>query len=277
MLKRPAAVKLIQPHKLGATDSHDRAAALQRFELEAQATAELGSPHSVTLYDFGSTSDGTFYYVMELLDGLDLDSLVKQYGPQPPERVAYFMKQICHSLMDAHNHSMIHRDIKPANIFVCRLGPDVDFVKVLDFGLVKHVAADEGGSPKLTREGIVTGTPAFMPPEVALGSAPADARSDLYQVGCVAYWLLTGELVFEGDTAVALISNHIHTPPSPASQRAKFDVPERLELLIMGCLSKDPADRPRDAAELWRSLDEAGLEAGWTRERAVRWWDEANL
>jgi len=274
MLKRPAAIKLIQPDKLGAPDPETREAALRRFELEAQATAELGSTHTVTIYDFGNTQDGAFYYVMELLDGLDLDTLVERHGAQPPERVASFLKQICHSLMDAHGRGLIHRDIKPANIFACRLGPDVDFIKVLDFGLVKHIDPEDGETTKLTREGVVTGTPAFMPPELALGTTPADERSDLYMLGCVGYYLLSGKQVFDGETAVALISHHIHSEPVPIAERAEHDVPALLAELIMSCLEKERDKRPESAAALWQRLDEAGLDRPWTRQRAGRWWDE---
>ncbi|MBW2459934.1 MAG: serine/threonine protein kinase, partial [Deltaproteobacteria bacterium] len=251
-----------------------RATALQRFEREAQATAELGSPHTVTVYDFGRTRDGTFYLVMELLDGFDLETLVEQHGALPPERVVHVLTQVCHSLGDAHGRGLIHRDIKPANIYVCRLGPDVDFVKVLDFGLVKHIEPEAGDAPGLTRDGVVTGTPAYMPPEVALGSEPTDERADIYMVGCVAYWLLTGKLVFEGANAVALISNHIHAEPEPPSRRAAVALPGALEGLVMDCLAKDRSQRPPSITELQHRLAQVELDTPWTQERAAEWWAE---
>ncbi len=273
-LKRPAAIKLIKPEKLGGSDERARATALQRFEREAQATAELGSPHTVTVYDFGRTGDGTFYLVMELLDGFDLETLVEQHGPQPPERVVHLLTQVCHSLGDAHGHGLVHRDIKPANIYACRLGLDVDFVKVLDFGLVKHIEPEQGDEPGLTKEDVVTGTPAYMPPEVALGTEPTDERADIYMVGCVAYWLLTGKLVFEGANAVAVISNHIHAEPEPPSRRAAVTLPAALDELVMDCLAKDPEQRPQSIAELRRRLAQVALDPPWTQERAAAWWAE---
>jgi len=273
-LKRPAAIKLIKPETLGGRDDGARTTALQRFEREAQATAELGSPHTVTVYDFGRTRDGTFYLVMELLDGFDLETLVEQHGPLPPERVVHLLAQACHSLMDAHRRGLVHRDVKPANIFACRLGPDVDFVKVLDFGLVKHIEPEESDEPGLTREGVVTGTPAYMPPEVALGSEPTDERADIYMLGCVAYWLLTGKLVFDGANAVALISNHIHAEPVPPSRRLDGGLPAGLEGLVMSCLAKDPADRPETVDEIRSQLLALAIEPPWTQARATAWWDE---
>ncbi len=273
-LKRPAAIKLIKPEQLGAVDEQARATALQRFEREAQATAELGSAHTVTVYDFGRTGDGTFYLVMELLDGFDLETLVEEHGALPPERAAFLLKQVCHSLMDAHARGLVHRDVKPANIFACQVGQDVDYVKVLDFGLVKHIKTEESDDQRLTGDNVVTGTPAFMPPEVALGSAPTGEKSDIYSLGCVAYWLLTGTLFFEGANVVAVISNHIHATPEPLSKRAPGAVPEALETLVMDCLEKDPADRPASVAALWERFDSLGLDAAWTHDRALAWWDE---
>lgn len=272
LLKRPAAIKLIQPAVLGATDTESRDVALKRFEQEALSTARLQSPHTVNLYDFGTTNDGNFYYVMELLHGLDLGTLVEQYGPLPADRVAGVIKQICFSLQEAHELGLIHRDIKPANVFLCCLGPHCDFVKVLDFGLVKQTEPLAEADPQLTREGMTTGTPAYMPPEMALGEKIIDARADLYQVGCVAYWLLTGELVFERSTAMAMLAAHIHDTPDPVSQRTELEVPEALESLIMDCLAKNPGDRPASAAALLQRLEEADVHAGWTPRRAEQWW-----
>ena len=165
---------------------------MRRFEREAQETAKLGSVHTIDVYDYGLTEDGDFYYVMELLNGISLERYVKQFGPMPPARVVYLLRQVCHSLSEAHDRGLIHRDIKPANIFMCRLGPDDDFVKVLDFGLVKHFG-DQAPGTMPTIEELTAGTPAFMAPEIALNDARIDGRADIYALGCVAYYLLTGE------------------------------------------------------------------------------------
>ena len=216
MLARPAALKLIRPELLG--DAPDaRAAVVRRFCREARDTAALRSVHTVNVYDFGVTDDGAFFYVMELLDGLSLDALVRRYGPIRPARAVHLLRQACHSLGEAHTAGLIHRDVKPANIFVCRQGPDLDFVKVLDFGLLKHTTGPTGAG--VTVQGVAMGTPAYISPEVALGVAGIDGRSDIYGLGCVAYWLLTGREVFESESAIGSIVAHIHTPPVRAAQR----------------------------------------------------------
>jgi len=263
LLARPAAIKLISSQHLG----DDARAVVTRFEQEAQATALLRSPHTIEVYDFGRADDGSFYYVMELLDGLDLHDLVRAYGPVPASRAVYLLRQACHSLGEAHALGLVHRDIKPANIFVCQYGSDVDFVKVLDFGVVKrrNLAKD----PSLTEHGWV-GTPAFLAPEMAIGSE-LDGRADLYSLGCVAYWLLTGHLVFEADNLLALLHKHAQEEPVPPSDRTELPVPSDLEAVVMGCLRKNPADRPETAAALSDQL--AGCEAGdWGQRDARRWW-----
>jgi serine/threonine-protein kinase len=272
VLKRPAAIKVIQPEKLGATGTPGRNATLQRFEREAQATANLNSTHTVKLYDFGSTDDGAFYYVMELLQGLDLETMIERFGPVRPERAVFLLRQICHSLMDAHDNGMIHRDIKPANVFVCRMGPDHDFVKVLDFGLVKQIDDLHDGDEGLTMEGVIRGTPAFMAPEMALRSNGAGPATDVYQVGCVGYWLLTGQLVFDGDTPMSVLSQHLQSEPVPVSQRTEIAIPQELERIIMDCLRKEQADRPQNARALSARLGVLELGDTWTQERAQQWW-----
>ena len=275
LLIRPAAIKLIRPHVSG-----DPELLLRRFEREARATAALRSPHTVQLYDFGATEDGRLYYVMELLDGLDLDTLVRQYGPLPAERVVHLLRQVCSSLQDAHGNGLVHRDIKPANVVVSRAGTTFDFAKVLDFGLVKLDPAEkaedgrkaEGDAVKLTTEGSTSGTPAFMAPEVVLGVAETDHRVDLYALGCVAYWMLTGKLVFEGRTAVEVMYHHAHTPPPRPSTRSELLIPSALEELIMECLEKDPARRPAGAEAVSTRLVAVPLDSPWTAERAERWW-----
>jgi serine/threonine-protein kinase len=264
MLARPAAVKLIAPQQLG----DDTRAALTRFEQEAQATAQLRSPHTVEVYDFGRASDGSFYYVMELLDGLDLQKLVDTHGPLPASRVVYILRQVCHSLGEAHAAGMVHRDIKPANIFVCRYGTDYDFVKVLDFGLVKQQTLVEDAA--VTQQGQVVGTPAFVAPEMALDAA-IDGRADIYSVGCVAYWLLTGALVFEADNLMALVAKHLQQEPVPPSRRTELAIPADLEAVVLDCLRKQPGDRPGSAEALAQRLADCDVGA-WTNQDAQRWW-----
>jgi eukaryotic-like serine/threonine-protein kinase len=274
MLIRPAAVKLVSARELGSTPNRDPEVRLRRFEREARATAGLKSPHTVQLYDFGVTDDGTFYYVMELLDGMDLDTLVERFGPIPAERAIHHLLQVCASLDDAHQNGLVHRDIKPANIVVSHVGTDWDFVKVLDFGLVKLESARlSGETPRLTADNNLSGTPGFIAPEVVLG-APTDHRVDIYALGCVGYWLLTGKLVFEGPGIVKVMSDHIHTPPAPPSSRSEMPIPPELDSLILECLEKDPAQRPASASALQSRLQAIPLATPWTRERAERWWTQ---
>jgi len=269
MLVRPAAIKLIRPDKL-SSDRELSATALARFEREAQATARLESPQTIEIYDFGITNDGTFYYVMELLDGLDLETLVETFGPLPPERVVFLLQQACDSLAEAHHNGLVHRDIKPANIYACRRGLACDVVKVLDFGLVKEHAKEE--DTRLTAAGIVTGTPAYFAPELAGDSGQADARSDIYSLGCVAYWLLTADLVFEGETPLATILEHVRTAPVQPSKRVETNIPASLEAVVMSCLEKNPGDRPQTAQDLRAKLSSAQLGANWDEDRARKWW-----
>jgi serine/threonine-protein kinase len=269
LLIRPAAIKLIRPQVSG-----DPELLLRRFEREARATAALKSPHTVQLYDFGATEDGRLYYVMELLDGLDLDTLVRQYGPLPAERVVHILRQVCSSLQDAHANGLVHRDIKPANVVVSRAGTTFDFAKVLDFGLVKLDTArkTEDDAVKLSTDGSTSGTPAFMAPEVVLGVADTDHRVDLYALGCVGYWLLTGKLIFEGRSVVEVMFHHAHTPPPRPSTTSELPIPAPLEDLVMECLEKDPARRPASAEAVSTRLEAVPLESAWTVERAERWW-----
>ena len=269
LLARPAAIKLIRSSVSGGASDDMR----QRFEREAQVIAQLRSPHTVTLFDFGIADEGTFYYVMELLDGVDTDALVKRFGPQPAERVVYILRQMCHSLTEAESHGLVHRDIKPANIFLSRYGEDHDFVKVLDFGLAKFV--DDSSTETqaaLTIQNVIQGTPAFISPEQALGGGEVDARADIYSTGCVAYWLLTGQLVFIADTTMKTLVAHAHTMPEPPSSRAKVPVPAALDALVLSCLAKDPAERPQTAGDLLRQLDAIAFSQPWTETRARDWW-----
>jgi serine/threonine-protein kinase len=263
MLARPAAVKLIRP-------SHDSGDALRRFEREAQVIARLRSPHTVELFDFGVADDGAFYYVMELLDGLDAEALVRRSGPVPAERAVYLLRQVCHSLSEAESCGLVHRDIKPANIFLCRYGEEYDFVKVLDFGIV--TAPQEATDAGLTQENAVQGTPAFIAPEQAFGGSELDARADIYATGCVAYWLLTGQLVFTAETPMGLLLHHAQTSPAPPSTRTALPISPALDQLVLSCLAKDPAKRPQSARELSHRLAEVEPLGVWTQDRARDWW-----
>jgi len=270
MLARDSAIKLIRPELLVRNGVKQAAAIRRRFEQEAKTTALLRSPHTVALYDFGTSNDGGFYYVMELLDGIDLEKLVQQFGPQPPSRVIHILRQACNSLAEAHRRGMVHRDIKPTNIFLCRMGVDYDFVKVLDFGLVKTIMGEV--EPRMTAEGSAAGTPAYMPPEVALSREQIDGRADLYGLGCVAYWLLTGCLVFEEKTSTATILAHLQSAPVAPSERSGIPVPASLERLTLACLAKSPADRPANAETLSQLLADCADAGSWKQEEAERWW-----
>jgi hypothetical protein len=271
MLARPAAIKLIRPEMLGGTDAAVAARAIARFRREAEAAARLRSAHTVDLYDFGVTEDQTLYLVMEFLEGMDLESLVRQYGPMPAPRVVHVLRQVCDSLEEAHARGLVHRDIKPANIHIGRVGCREDFVKVLDFGLVKTAAV--GAAQSLaTMEGVIMGTPAYMAPEMALGD-DVDARTDLYALGCVAYYLLTGQQVFTGDTVMKVITQHLQAVPVPPSQRTGLPLPATLEHIVLACLAKKPEDRPQNARQLAQSLDTIdGMT--WDDEEAGRWWSQ---
>jgi plasmid stabilization system protein ParE len=272
LLARPAAIKLIRSSLTadGRTGAFEDAR--RRFEREAQVIASLRSPHTVNLFDFGVSADGAFYYVMELLDGLDAETLVRRTGPVPAERAIHLLRQVCHSLSEAESCGLVHRDIKPANIFLCRYGEDHDFVKVLDFGIVKATTATAEIGRALTRDMSIHGTPAFMAPEQALGSADVDGRADIYATGCVAYWLLTGQLVFTADTSMALLLHHAHTPPTPPSARTELPIPSALDDVVLSCLAKDPAARPQTARELSRRLANVDVANAWTEDRARDWW-----
>lgn len=271
MLGRSAAVKMIRKEtaEKGAADSEGM---LRRFEREARATSMLKSPHTVEIYDFGITTDGTFFYVMEMLDGIGLDTLVNTYGPVPASRVVYILRQVCDSLAEAHRAQLTHRDIKPGNILLCRYGLKRDFTKVVDFGLVKNIPTF-GKDPGLTDASAVVGTPAFMPPEFAQSDNTQDARSDIYALGCVGYWLLTGTLVFEAKTPMAMVLAHVGSAVEPPTSRTELDIPPDLERVIMRCLEKIPADRPQSAEELSALLGECALGEPWTDQRAAEWWN----
>jgi serine/threonine-protein kinase len=271
MLARPAAIKLIRHEILSDRSPVQVRIIVERFRREAEVAASLQSPHTVALYDFGVTADRTLYLVMELLDGLDLEALVQRHGPLPPARVIHIMLQVCQSLEEAHRRGLVHRDIKAANIHVGRLGLQYDFVKVLDFGLVKVAGAAVGTGDMLhTAANQVLGTPAYMPPEMVLDHK-VDARADLYALGCVAYFALTGQLLFEASSPLQMLAKHIHDAPERPSQRSLAPLPPALDELLLACLAKDPAARPASAAALAASLTAIEIDA-WTEEDARMWW-----
>jgi eukaryotic-like serine/threonine-protein kinase len=272
LLARGAAIKLVRPHMLGAGRRDQAAATLSRFEREAQATAALTSPHTIRLFDFGVSREGTFYYVMELLDGRDLQSLVNDFGPLPPARAMHLVQQICRSLAEAHAIGLIHRDIKPANVYVCRMGLEYDFVKVLDFGLVRYEDR-RCASTMLTAEQVTMGTPAYMAPEVILGNPDADRRLDVYAVGCLAYYLLTGEPVFTAETPMQLLLKHVQEDPIPPSRRTEQRISRDVDDLVLACLHKDPNQRPRSADELIQRAAACATLDTWDQPTAKHWWE----
>jgi serine/threonine protein kinase len=266
MLARPAAIKLVRP------DLTRDPEILERFEREVQSTAQLRSPHTIAVYDYGIGQDGVFYYVMELLDGFDLERLIRTTGALAPDRVIHILRQLCHSLGEAHQNGIIHRDVKPANIFLCRYGREVDFVKLLDFGLVKT----EGlltATPELTRADAFAGTPTYAAPEMARGDAVAvDARADIYSLGCVAFWLLAARPPFEADSAVEMLMKHAGESPQRLSAISPQPVPEALDRLVLECLAKEPADRCPSADALDTRLMEIQKSHPWPAARAREWW-----
>jgi serine/threonine-protein kinase len=265
LLKRPCAVKLIRP-----ACADDRRAQ-ERFEREVRLTATLLHPNTVEIYDYGRAEDGTYYYVMEYLRGLGLADLVERHGPLPPARAVYLLRQVCGALREAHEAGLIHRDIKPSNIFAARRGGVEDIAKLLDFGLVRPSATDP--TAHLSGEGQILGTPLFMSPEQARGGRSLDERSDIYSLGAVAYYLLTGRPPFEGEGGIAVMIAHARDPVVPPSQ-LRPGIPDDLELVVLRCLAKDPADRFPDAERLERSLGECDCAGDWDLDRAARWWRE---
>jgi eukaryotic-like serine/threonine-protein kinase len=268
-LRREAAVKLVVPGLLERAGASERRQVQKRFESEAQAIASLRSPHTVAIYDYGLAENGSLYYAMEYLHGLDAEHLVDQYGPQPAGRVISFLQQTCESLEEAHDAGLVHRDIKPSNLFICRLGKRTDFVKVVDFGLVTGLAgATQTG---LTTHSSTSGTPAFMAPEQVRGEE-VDGRTDIYGLGCVAYFLLTGTVVFQRGNAMSMAIAHTTERPEPPSARSEVPIPESLERVVMACLEKKCEDRPQSAGELRAMLDACANVTSWTPREADQWW-----
>ena len=264
LLRRPCAIKLICPECAGDP------AMLQRFEREVRATATLTHPNAVQVFDYGHTPDGTFYYVMEYLPGATLEDLVKRFGPLPPERAIHFLRQLCGALAEAHAIGLIHRDIKPNNVIVCERGGLHDVAKLLEFGLVLAQGVSQDGE-RLTQVGVIAGTPAYMSPEQASGREDLDTRSDIYSVGCLAYFLLMGQPPFAGRSAVRMLAAHMYEPPAPPTAN-RPELPADLESVVLRCLAKDPSERYPSAQSLEIAL--AGCLTGgqWTQEEAAHWW-----
>lgn len=263
MLHRPTAVKF-----LDAAKTNEKAIA--RFEREVQLTAQLNHPNTIAIYDYGRTPEGVFYYAMEYLQGINLQDLVERHGPQPEGRVIYILKQVCGSLAEAHSIGLIHRDVKPANILLNARGGLFDFVKLLDFGLVK--VTEHANAALVTRAGGVVGTPLYMSPEACKSPDKVDARSDLYAVGAVGYFLLTGTPLFFGDSVLDILQHQAKTIPDPPSKRGGQPVSPELERLLMRCLAKSANDRPATAQELIELLEALPTSGSWTGSHAREWW-----
>lgn len=268
LMKRPCAIKVIRPEKAGDPK------VLARFEREVQATAKLSHWNSIDIFDYGRADDGTFYYVMEFLPGMNLSELVKRYGAMPPERVIHLIRQACDALQEAHDVGLIHRDIKPANIFSAARGGLFDVAKILDFGLAKPI--DDLEAANLTQEGTITGSPLYMSPEQATGDREPDARSDIYSLGTVLYYLVSGRPPFENEKPLKVLISHAHDEPVlPSTHRA--DVPDDLEAIIMRCLRKNPDDRFQSASELASALDDCEVAGKWTLGDARQWWTQHDV
>ena len=267
MLARAAAIKLVRP----SATARQSEMAVRRFKREANVIASLQSPHTVYLYDFGISEDGRFYYVMELLDGISLQTLISTFGPQPAGRVLSILRHACRSLAEAHQQGLVHRDLKPSNLMLCKVALRYDFVKVLDFGLAKCLETEE--QTQITLEGTTTGTPGYMAPEVALGNPQIDGRADVYALGCVAYFLLTGTMVFQDSNPMTMALKHVQSPPEPPSLRTELAIPEELERIVMSCLAKNPDERPSGAWELQRQFAACATPI-WTEAEAEAWWQK---
>jgi tRNA A-37 threonylcarbamoyl transferase component Bud32 len=264
MMRRPTAIKLLRPEKAIAAN-------LKRFEREVQLTARLTHPHTITIFDYGRTPEGLFYYAMELLDGASLDRVVAVAGRLEPARVIHALYEVAGALVEAHESGLIHRDIKPANIILCRQGGLYDFPKVVDFGLVKDM--EPAGSAALSRADVIAGTPLYIAPEAITSPESVSPQSDLYSLGAVGYFALTGQNPFQGRTLVEVCSHHLHTRPERPSARVDEPLPADLEALVLDCLEKDPTRRPAGARELRRRLEACADFGGWTEADARAWWD----
>jgi serine/threonine-protein kinase len=264
MIRRPTAIKVME------ADAGRSPEALGRFEREVQLSATLSHPNTITIFDFGRSEDATFYYAMEYLEGMDLHRMVERFGPVPPERAVYILRQACGSLAEAHSRSIIHRDLKPSNIFLTERGGQYDFVKVLDFGLAKQTQSSPD-DVQLTQAGSVFGTPLFMAPETA-AEAVVDHRTDQYSIGCVAYWMLAGEPPFQGTSPYDVIAKHLKIDPKPPSEVSELRIPAELDAVVLRCLAKSPGDRFGNMDEVREALDAIQFDEPWSGRRAGEWW-----
>jgi len=265
LLCRPCAVKLIRPER--AADPNE----LLRFEREVRLTATLTHPNTIQVFDYGHTEDNVFYYVMEYLEGLTLEEIVRRHGPLPPHRTIYLLRQVCGALQEAHDIGLIHRDVKPGNIMVCKRGGEHDVIKLLDFGLVLPIIGAVEGENKLTLKGTIAGTPDYMSPEQAVGRQKLDGRSDIYSVGAMAYYLLTGAPPFVYPSPVRILAAHLYETARPLTDRCP-DVATDLQAVVLQCLAKDPNSRFRDARSLERALAACSTSAEWSTKEAANWW-----
>ncbi|HLG18470.1 MAG TPA: protein kinase [Bdellovibrionota bacterium] len=264
MMHRPTALKMLVP------GDDDSGAAIQRFEREVQLASTLSHPNTISIYDFGRTDDNKFFYVMEFLDGLNLQEIVEKYGPLPAARTIHILRQVAGSLGEAHNKDIIHRDIKPANIFLTERGGIYDFVKVLDFGLAKEMKID--GASHLTKTGVIFGTPRYIAPEMVYGSSKVDHRADIYNLGAVTFWLLTGQPLFAASSNVELLVDHAKTDPKPPSELSEIAIPEALDRFVLRCLAKKPEDRFQNMDEFLGALETCEPNRLWTQNQAREWW-----
>jgi serine/threonine-protein kinase len=268
LMKRPCAIKVIRPEKTGDPR------VLARFEREVQATAKLSHWNSIDIFDYGRANDGTFYYVMEYLPGMNLSELVRRFGPLPAARAIYLVRQACDALQEAHNLGLIHRDLKPANIFSASRGGLYDVAKLLDFGLAKPLT--DVDTAHLTQDGTITGSPLYMSPEQATGDREPDARSDVYSMGTLLYYVLTGRAPFVDERPLKVLIAHAHEQPAPPSQFNPA-VPDDLEQVVLRCLHKNPDDRYQTAADLAAALADCDDADKWSHSDAHRWWNERDV
>jgi eukaryotic-like serine/threonine-protein kinase len=266
LLRRPTAIKLLPTARMGE-------AAVRRFEREVQATAQLTHPNSVAIYDYGRTRDGIFYYAMELLDGMDIERLVQAHGAQPPGRVVHVITQICSALAEAHDLGLVHRDVKPANVLLSPRRNEHEFAKIVDFGLVKNVELG-GELPNISSSQVITGTPLYMSPEAILTPDAVDARSDLYSLGVLTWYMLAGRPPFEGDSVLEVCSQHLQSEPRRPSEALGQRLPADLEDIVLACMAKQPANRPRDARQLRDALEGCSAAQQWSAEQADAFWRE---
>ena len=269
LLRRPTAVKLLPVERAGGD-------AIARFEREVRQTSRLEHPNTVSIYDYGHTPDGQFYYAMEYLKGLDLEQLVRNFGPLPDARTLHVLRQVARALAEAHQKGLVHRDVKPSNVMVCNRGGVPDTVKVLDFGLVKSFSSDDGHDTDrtiaITQSTTIVGTPHYLAPESIRGEKTVGPPADVYALGAVGFFLLTGQEVFSGSSTIEILAKHLNAEPLSPSRVAGRSIDERLESVLNRCLRKEPSDRYRDGRDLARALLSFEL-SGWTESEAQQWWE----